>query len=85
MPRKFNDADARPMRATCGTRGSPPPTSRRCWVSRATVYRHLAVDAVSRKAAPDIRAQVHATAVAALDFLTSHPRLVQLLFAFAYF
>ncbi len=57
----------------------PPPTSRRCWVSRATVYRHLAVDAVSRKAAPDIRAQVHATAVAALDFLTSDPRLVQLL------
>ncbi len=38
-----------------------------------------AVDVASQKAAPDIHAQVQATAVAALDFLTSDPRLVQLL------
>ena len=38
-----------------------------------------AVSAVSEKAAPDIHAQVQATAVAALEFLTSDPRLVQLL------
>ena len=38
-----------------------------------------AVNVASQKAAPDIRAQVQETAVAALDFLTSDPRLVQLL------
>jgi AcrR family transcriptional regulator len=38
-----------------------------------------AVNVASQKAAPDIHAQVQATAVAALDFLTSDPRLVQLL------
>ncbi len=38
-----------------------------------------AVNEVSQEAAPDIRAQVHATAVAALDFLTADPRRVQLL------
>ena len=37
------------------------------------------VNAATQEAAPDIRAQVHATAVAALDFLTADPRLVQLL------
>ena len=38
-----------------------------------------AVNVANQKAAPDIHAQVQATAVAALDFLTSDPRLVQLL------
>ncbi|WP_424754944.1 TetR/AcrR family transcriptional regulator [Mycobacterium sp.] len=38
-----------------------------------------AVNVASQKAAPDIHAQVQETAVAALDFLTSDPRLVQLL------
>jgi AcrR family transcriptional regulator len=48
-------------------------------VQDATVRGLEAVDAVSQEAAPDIRAQVQATAVAALDYLTSDPRLVQLL------
>ena len=38
-----------------------------------------AVNVASQKAAPDIHAQVQQTAVAALEFLTSDPRLVQLL------
>ena len=38
-----------------------------------------AVSVATRQAAPDIHAQIQATAVAALDFLTSDPRLVQLL------
>jgi AcrR family transcriptional regulator len=38
-----------------------------------------AVNVASQQAAPDIHAQIQATAVAALDFLTSDPRLVQLL------
>ena len=38
-----------------------------------------AVDAATRSAAPDIRAQVHATADAALDFLTADPRRGKLL------
>ena len=48
-------------------------------VQDATLRGLEAVGAVNQQAAPDIRAQVHATAVAALDFLTSDPRLVQLL------
>ncbi|MGO4443446.1 TetR/AcrR family transcriptional regulator [Mycobacterium sp. 2YAF39] len=48
-------------------------------VQDATLRGLEAVGAVNQTAAPDIRAQVHATAVAALDFLTSDPRLVQLL------
>jgi hypothetical protein len=38
-----------------------------------------AVNAATRGAAPDIRAQVHATAEAALEFLTADPRRGQLL------
>jgi AcrR family transcriptional regulator len=48
-------------------------------VQDATVRGLEAVNAVNQTAAPDIRAQVHATAIAALDFLTDDPRLVQLL------
>ena len=40
-------------------------------VQDGTVRGLEAVNAASQKAAPDIRAQVHATAVAALDFLTA--------------
>ena len=38
-----------------------------------------AVNAATRRAAPDIHAQVHATAEAALEFLTADPRRGQLL------
>jgi AcrR family transcriptional regulator len=48
-------------------------------VQDATVRGLEAVNAVNQAAAPDIRAQVHATAIAALDYLTADPRLVQLL------
>jgi AcrR family transcriptional regulator len=48
-------------------------------VQDGTVRGLEAVNAVNQTAAPDIRAQVHATAKAALDFLTADPRLVQLL------
>jgi AcrR family transcriptional regulator len=48
-------------------------------VQDATTRGLEAVNAVNQQAAPDIRAQVHATAVAALDYLTADPRLVQLL------
>lgn len=48
-------------------------------VQDATVRGLEAVNAVNQKSAPDIRAQVHATAIAALDYLTADPRLVQLL------
>ena len=48
-------------------------------VQDATVRGLEAVNAVESEAAPDIRAQVHATAIAALDYLTADPRLVQLL------
>ncbi len=48
-------------------------------VQDATVRGLEAVNAVNQTAAPDIRAQVHATAIAALDYLTADPRLVQLL------
>jgi AcrR family transcriptional regulator len=48
-------------------------------VQDATARGLEAVNAASQKAAPDIRAQVQATAVAALDYLTSDSRLVQLL------
>ena len=48
-------------------------------VQDGTVRGLEAVNAANQTAAPDIRAQVHATAIAALDFLTADPRLVQLL------
>jgi AcrR family transcriptional regulator len=48
-------------------------------VQDATVRGLEAVNAVNQTAAPDIRAQVQATAIAALDYLTADPRLVQLL------
>lgn len=48
-------------------------------VQDATMRGLEAVNAVNQTAAPDIRAQVHATAIAALDYLTADPRLVQLL------
>jgi AcrR family transcriptional regulator len=48
-------------------------------VQDATVRGLAAVNAVNQTAAPDIRAQVNATAIAALDYLTGDPRLVQLL------
>ena len=48
-------------------------------VQDATTRGLEAVGAVNQQAAPDIRAQVHATAVAALDYLTADPRRVQLL------
>jgi AcrR family transcriptional regulator len=48
-------------------------------VQDATVRGLEAVNAVNQTAAPDIRAQVHVTAIAALDYLTGDPRLVQLL------
>ncbi len=48
-------------------------------VQDGTIRGLEAVNAANQTAAPDIRAQVHATAIAALDFLTGDPRLVQLL------
>ena len=48
-------------------------------VQDGTVRGLEAVNAVNQTAAPNIHAQVHATAKAALDFLTGDPRLVQLL------